>query len=127
MISVVQVDDDPIFNAVLSKHFAGQDGVNLLQLTTIDQLEKHISNGQPMDVLILDLSLPDRDAIEFLASFDSAGFNGKIIVITSQPRSVIDMAVTLAKAAGAEINLTLEKPLTPEKLTRVDAIVYSLS
>ena len=127
MVHVVQVDDDPIFNAVLHKHFSSRDGVELLQLESIFNLEKHMRTGAPVDVLMLDLSLPDRDAIEFLTTFNATAFKGKIIVITSQPRSVIDMAVTLARAAGAEIDLSLEKPMTPEKLARIDAIISSMA
>ena len=127
MVHVIQVDDDPIFNVVIHKHFAGRNDVDMLQMTSITALEHHIRSGLPLDVLLLDLSLPDRDAIEFLSAYKSFELQCKIIIITSQPRSVIDMAVTLAKAAGAEISLTLEKPMTPDKLAKLDGIVASAS
>jgi DNA-binding response OmpR family regulator len=57
--------------------------------------------------MMLDLSLPDRDGIEFLTTLKGIGFNGKLILMSSQPRNVIDMAATLATAQGMAPALTM--------------------
>jgi DNA-binding NarL/FixJ family response regulator len=67
---------------------------------------------------MLDLSLPDRDGIEFLSVLKDIGFNGKLIVMSSQPRNVIDMAATLATAQGIAPSLTSASPSHLKSLQR---------
>jgi CheY-like chemotaxis protein len=126
LIRFLQVDDDPIFNALCTRHFTGRDGIEFIQLTSLNPAEDRMRSKPVVDVLMLDLSLPDRDGIEFLSVLKDIGFNGKLIVMSSQPRNVIDMAATLATAQGIAPTLTLSKPLTPEKLAEIDAVLAGL-
>jgi DNA-binding NtrC family response regulator len=123
----LQVDDDPIFNAVCARHFSGRDGLDYIQFSSLDPAEELLSNDPAIDVLMLDLSLPDRDGIEFLTLLNAYGFKGKLILMSSQPRNVIEMAATLAAAQGHPPALTLKKPVTPEKLAEIDAVLASLA
>ena len=117
---LLQVDDDPIFNAVCQKHFGARTDLEFTQFNTIAQVERRLMESPPVDVLMLDLSLPDRDGIEFLSTLKQFNFQGKLIFMSSQPRSVIDMASTLAASLGLNLVLRLEKPLSPEKLALID-------
>jgi DNA-binding NtrC family response regulator len=123
----LQVDDDPIFNAVCARHFSGRDGLDYIQFSSLDPAEELLSNDPAIDVLMLDLSLPDRDGIEFLTLLNAYGFKGKLILMSSQPRNVIEMAATLAAARGHPPALTLSKPVTPEKLAEIDAVLASVA
>ena len=125
MTCFLQLDDDPIFNAVCARHFSGRDGLDFIQLTSVDEAEKRLLNGPGIDVMMLDLSLPDRDGIEFLTPLKNTGFDGKLILMSSQPRNVIDMAATLATAQGMPPALVLAKPITPEKLAEIDKVLAS--
>lgn len=123
MINLLQVDDDPIFNAVCMKHFGGRQDVQFTQFETTAEAERRLSAEPAIDVFMLDLSLPDRDGIEFLPLIRQLGFEGQLILVSSQPRSVIDMAATLAGSLGLNLAMTLDKPLTPEKLAKIDEVV----
>lgn len=127
LIRFLQVDDDPIFNALCARHFAGRDGIDFIPLTSIDEAEKRLRSEPGIDVLMLDLSLPDRDGIEFLTTLKNTGFTGKLIMMSSQPRNVLDMASTLATAQGMPPALVLAKPITPEKLAEIDEVLASRS
>ncbi|MEE4239316.1 MAG: response regulator [Anderseniella sp.] len=120
---LLQVDDDPIFNAVCEKHFSGRNDLEFTQFNNVTQAERRLMDSPPVDVLMLDLSLPDRDGIEFLSTIKQLNFKGRLILVSSQPRSVIDMAATLASSLGLNLVLRLEKPLTPEKLARIDEAI----
>lgn len=123
MIRFLQVDDDPIFNAVCSKHFSGRNDLDFTQHDNVSQAERCLMEVTPVDVLMLDLSLPDRDGIEFLTSIKQLNFKGRIIMVSSQPRSVIDMAATMATSLGLNLVLQLEKPLSTEKLAKIDEVL----
>lgn len=127
MIRLLQVDDDPIFNALFHKHFGQRDDVDLTQVQTVEAAERRIRQAPPVDLLILDLSLPDRDGIEFLNTLKAAGYQGKLVFVSTQPRNVIDMACTLAKSLGVPAELGLSKPLTPGILAQIDDVVSSIS
>jgi hypothetical protein len=40
----LQVDDDPIFNAVCARHFSGRDGLDYIQFSSLDPAEELLSN-----------------------------------------------------------------------------------
>jgi DNA-binding response OmpR family regulator len=125
LIRFLQLDDDPIFNALCARHFAGRDGIDFIQLTSVNEAERRLRNEPAIDVMMLDLSLPDRDGIEFLTALKGTGFNGKLILMSSQPRNVIDMAAALATAQGMAPALIMDKPITPEKLAEIDEALAS--
>jgi len=127
MIRFIQVDDDPIFNALCAKHFGGRDKLEFTQFDNISQTERRLMESPQPDILMLDLSLPDRDGIEFLSTLKQLNFQGKLIFMSSQPRSVIDMAATLASSLGLNLVLRLEKPITPEKLAQIDQVLEKLA
>ena len=124
---LLQVDDDPIFNAVCERHFGGRTDLEFTQFNNVAQAERRLMESPPVDVLMLDLSLPDRDGIEFLSTVKQLNFTGRLILVSSQPRSVIDMAATLATSLGLNLVLQLEKPLSPDKLARIDAAIATTS
>lgn len=123
VVRFVQVDDDPIFNAVCKKHFQQTEDLDFIQFDNISQTERRLMESPSVDVLMLDLSLPDRDGIEFLSTLKQLNFQGRLIFMSSQPRSVIDMASTLAASLGLNLVLRLDKPLSPEKLAQIDAVI----
>jgi len=123
MIRFLQVDNDPIFNDVCAKHFQNAEDLEFVQFDNISQTERRLMEAAPVDVLMLDLSLPDRDGIEFLSTLKQLNFQGKLIFMSSQPCSVLDMASTLAASLGLNLVLRLEKPLSPEKLAQIDQVL----
>ena len=123
----LQVDDDPIFNAFCDKHFSGREGLDYVQFSSLSPAEDRLRSEPAIDVLMLDLSLPDRDGIEFLSVLNDCGFKGKLVIVSSQPRNVIEMATALAAAQGHDPAVTLIKPITPEKLAQIDAVLASVA
>lgn len=122
-IILFQVDDDSLFNAICRRHFKRNRFVELIQLTTINATELRLKRTPGIDVLVLDLSLPDRDGMEFLGTPPDIGFTGKLIIVSSQLRDVINLAGALAIAKDLDLIARIEKPLTPEKLATPDAAI----
>jgi CheY-like chemotaxis protein len=124
-IQILQVDDDPLFNTVCGQHFQQHGNVELTQVASIAAASEKLSLQPQTDILMLDLSLPDRDGFEYLKELSTIPFAGRLIIVSSQPPSVIDMAQTMAKGLDLNVAITVEKPLTPEKLAKIDEIVFS--
>lgn len=123
-ITLLQVDDDRLFNAVCKQHFKSHGSLDLIQMTSIKAAELRLNQTPEIDVLMLDLSLPDRDGIEFLETLKDLSFTGKLIIVSSQPSNVIGMASTLANTLGLNLVAGMEKPLTPAKLASLDAAIF---
>lgn len=122
-ITLLQVDDDPLFNAVCEQHFQRNESVQLIQVTSIETAELRLKQTPEIDVLMLDLALPDRDGVEFLETLVDINFTGRLIIISSQSSDVIKMAGTIATTKGLNLVALVEKPLTPEKLASLDAAI----
>jgi DNA-binding response OmpR family regulator len=125
-IQVLQIDDDPLFNAVFAEHFKQHsDSVELFQVSTIEDAEKCMSQFPQIKWLVLDLSLPDRDGFEYIKSLGQSSRHQKLIIVSSQPPSVIEMAKTMAASVGLDIVMSIQKPLSPDKLAKLDKAILS--
>ena len=122
-ITLLQVDDDPLFNAVCTRHFQRSELIQLIQVTSIEAAELRLKQTPEIDVLMLDLSLPGRDGVEFLETLADINFTGRLVIISSQSSHVIKMAGTIATVKGLNLVARVEKPLTPEKLASLDAAI----
>jgi two-component SAPR family response regulator len=122
-ITLLQVDDDLLFNAVCNQHFQRNESVQLIQVTSIEAAELRLKQTPEIDLLMLDLSLPGRDGVEFLETLADINFTGRLVIISSQSSHVIKMAGTIATAKGLNLVARVEKPLTSEKLASLDAAI----
>ncbi len=124
-VILLQVDDDSLFNAVCEQHFKSHRSLDSIHMTSLKSTELRLKQTPAVDVLMLDLSLPDRDGIEFFETLRDMNFSGKLIIVSSQPDDVIRMASILATNFGLNLVAHMEKPLTPAKLATLDAAIYS--
>jgi len=96
----------------------GEDGY---EVETVDTAAKAIERGlrRDMDLMILDLGLPDRDGIEVLKELRGARIHVPILVLTA--RDAVDSRVA-ALEAGADDYLV--KPFAfAELVARISALV----
>jgi CheY-like chemotaxis protein len=109
---VLVVDDDPLQQAILSEWLSNHgcqtvqsasDGKQAIDLTR--------SNGSSLDLIILDLSLPDLDGFEFMQYLPHGVEHVPLVIISSQPQNVIDMAAKIAELKGFRLLGALKKPL----------------
>ena len=111
------VDDDPIFVAMLEQtlknrglqniHSAG-DGIKAIEF-----LE---NNHGEIQALTLDLNMPNVDGIGFLTSASKLGFRGEIFLSSSEPQSVLDSALQLARMLGLNCKEIFAKPVNFDDL-----------
>ncbi len=124
-VTLLQVDDDPIFNAVCEQHFKSHRSWNVIHETSLESTEVRLRQAPSVDVLMLDLCLPGRNGIEFLETLRDMNFSGKLIIVSSQPVDVIRMASMLATSFALNLVAQMEKPFTPAKLAALDLAISS--
>jgi len=117
--SVLLIDDDKVLNFLTanalkrSEHvtevFVAYDGVQALSL--LEQLD------EPLDFILLDISMPNMDGFEFLTNYYQKGLNtkAKIAIYTSS----IEEADKLKASKYEDVIDFIVKPLSNEKLDEI--------
>ena len=122
---ILQIDDDLLFQAICAKHLEKFDNIELIHASSVNQAMTLMAQQSDIDMLLLDLALPDRDGFEFMKDLHTSGFSGKVAIISSQPQSVIQMAETMAKSLPLNLVVCLQKPMNAEKLEALDKAIFS--
>ncbi len=112
MSRVLIVDDEPGIREVLSDiledegytTFTAEDGVSAMQ----------VLRTEPIDVVLLDVWLPNRGGIDVLSDIKETYPETEVIIITGH--ATIDLAVKAVKRGAFDF---LEKPLSMDRVTTI--------
>lgn len=74
---------------------------------------------QPFDIIVLDLSLPDIDGLEFLRRLAERSYIGAIILASGHNTTVLESAKRLAGYHGFDVIEVLQKPYSPSVLREI--------
>ena len=117
---VLIVDDDPIVQTIFSSFFACYHIENLRMAMNgkqaIDILSSDIAHIQ---LIILDINMPEMDGIEVLRHLHSVQYCGKLVICTGSQQTNVESSLSLLKAYGLDYVGLLKKPLTKETLDQV--------
>src|SRR5262245_31288724 len=99
-ISVVMVDDHPIFLAGLQQLFKKQPDFELIGVTeSMDQLEAMLARTTP-DVILMDLKMPERDGIGATAFVRVHAPRTKVVILTGYSHPDLLFRALNAEAVG---------------------------
>ena len=93
MESIVVVDDDLNLCQVLSEELI-EVGYNSHYVNGADELFAHLDKGNKVDLILLDLKMPEKDGFYVLQTLQQKGIDVKVIVLTAYAdvKSAIDSA-----------------------------------
>ena len=72
-----------------------------------------------IDLIILDLSLPDIDGLELLRQLSERSFSGGLILISGHSQSILQAARKLAEIHNFHVLGVLQKPFSPADLQQI--------
>jgi DNA-binding response OmpR family regulator len=107
------VDDEPDFAEFLSTVAEGV-GYRCSTLTSARGFGEAI--GGEVDLIMLDLVMPDTDGIELLRVLAQARHRAGIILMSGFDRRVLAAAETLAKGLGLAVRGHIQKPIRAAEL-----------
>ncbi len=83
----------------------GREALNLLA-----------ERGQPVDMIICDLDMPEMDGVEFIRHVAEDQLAQAVAVISAMEVSILNTVETMAKAYGLQVLGTLSKPFNLQEL-----------
>src|SRR5690242_5294022 len=107
---VLIVDDDPVARRLV-ENMVSRAGYQPVTVEGGDQALAALSDGTPIDCVVLDLVMPDLDGLVVLAKMRAAGINVPVIVQTAH--GGIDNVVSAMRAGAVDF---VVKPVGAERL-----------
>ncbi len=117
IVSILVIDDEP-FVLRTTAHILRDMGFQrvLTAQTGSQALELITTVSPPVDLVMLDLNMPDMDGIEMLRRFDEEGYQGDILLFSAEDSQTLDMAENLARARNLSIIGSITKPVQREHI-----------
>lgn len=95
------VEDHPLFGDALAMTLQSVSGIErITHAESLAQASDHLEQGQPFDVILLDLNLPDVDGLEGLVALRRIAPDIPILLVTSVNETRVIRASLAAGAAG---------------------------
>ena len=119
MKNIILIDDDPINNLICRKKLLkARTDLNISEFLMARRgLEHFLQNSPEVDLLLLDINMPDLDAWSFLDELVKNNISIPVVIITSSiDRDDIDKS----KKYDMIINYII-KPITEEKIATIIA------
>ena len=110
--------DDNLDSAELVVRIARKCGYEAEALADHASLSARLKSV-PVDVLSLDLCMPDQDGIRLMSVLQESGFTGAIIIVSGQEGWLRKSAARLAEARGLKIAGDFAKPLDLTAITQL--------
>jgi DNA-binding response OmpR family regulator len=109
---VCVVDDDELVRAKLALDLKSQ-GYDTIEVDDSRRLTA-ILDSRPVDTVVLDLVMPERDGVEIIADIRKGWPNVRIVAVSGGGRVGPELYLRIARHMGADV--CLPKPVTAERL-----------
>lgn len=110
--------DDNLDSAELIVRIARKCGYEAEALAKVEDLAARLE-AAPIDVLTLDLCMPDQDGIRLMAVLQEHGFKGALVIVSGQEGWLRKSAGRLAEARGLTIAGDFAKPIDLTAMTQL--------
>lgn len=112
-LRLLVIDDDPVVAKVVSGIAMSQ---GMLAVASNHSIGIDFKSMKNIDVLVLDLMMPDMDGIELVRKLSEINFSKPIILLSGLDLKILEMAKKTAIGYGFNDVQIIKKPVTQEKL-----------
>jgi two-component system chemotaxis response regulator CheB len=100
-IRALAVDDSAVYRRVVGKALEGIAGIRLIGTAAHGREALAVLGREPVDLITLDLEMPELDGVGTLRALRLAGHRTRVIVLSAMSRAGADLTIQ-AMAAGAD-------------------------
>ncbi|WP_323016900.1 EAL domain-containing response regulator [Castellaniella sp.] len=83
--------------------------------------------GQPHQIVILDLDMPDTDGVQFIDQLSGSGLNPVLAIASSHSRPILQSVDRMARERGFAVIGHFSKPFSPEQASHLRRYCLSLN
>ena len=125
-LRILAVDDERI---TLSRIERILNKLGIDQVVTMGSASEALTfiseQGDAIDVVLVDMFMPENDGVDMIIGLKAIGFQGCIAIISGGDDRVLAGAEVLARAKDVEILGTLKKPVSADDLKTLLSKVIS--
>jgi EAL domain-containing protein (putative c-di-GMP-specific phosphodiesterase class I) len=106
------IDDDPLCQIVVSEGLIA-GGLKHVEVADdgVEGMEKLVNARNPIDLIAVDLQMPNMTGVDVVRELARIGFQGGVIIISSEESNLLRSVHNLAKMVGVNILGAMGKPL----------------
>lgn len=119
-LKALLLDDDPFMLLLLSEMLANQGITHVTACESgREALEWLDSPDYSVDLLFLDINMPDMDGIEFVRHLATRHYHGSVVLISGEDERMLQSAEKLVKTHNLVALGHLQKPINAQTLTNL--------
>lgn len=115
-LNVMIVDDNPLVLEMIAKSLRQHGTHHITQCMSGNEALICLKQNPHVDVLMLDLNMPELDGIEMLRRLNAVHFSGGILLCSGEDTRILKTAMHLTSAYGLHVLGSLTKPVHARKL-----------
>lgn len=115
MKKILVVDNDQN-HGLLIEEVAEMSGHHVLNLSDPRKVQQQLEFHPSVELIIIELLMPDRDGIEVVRDLAAAGYQGTILLVSQAAQKLLTAADNLAHEYELKTLPPLQKPLTLEQI-----------
>lgn len=113
------IDDDPLY-MIVAEELLRTVGIETVLTAEDGRKGLAVLRAQPeVDLILCDLNMPNLDGVGVVRALGEMGFDGGLVVISSEAADIIKTVRSIAELVGVEILGGLKKPLRESDLRAV--------
>ncbi|MDP6573441.1 MAG: response regulator [Rhodospirillales bacterium] len=85
----------------------------------VEALARLESADPPLDVLLVDLSMPEMGGVELLRHLADRGYQGAVILVSVAEEETLAVTEALAKYRNINVLGSITKPIEPQSLVEI--------
>lgn len=117
-LSVLIVDDDPVFSALAEAVLLDAGCANVeIAPDGESGIRSALAGAERHDLVLLDLNMPGFDGLAAMRHLADTGYAGSIAIVSGENPAVVQASAGLAKLHGLRLAGILSKPLRADELT----------